>query len=366
VAAHPFRIDVPDRDLADLRQRLTGTRWPDHLEGVGWQYGTEPGYLRELVGYWADGFDWRRAERRLNSFPQFRAAVGDLGVHFVHQRGPGAASVPVLVLHGWPSSFVQMLDLVPMLTDTFDVVVGSLPGFAFSDAAVRPGMSEVAMAQVFHRLMTEVLGYPRYAVRASDLGARVAKHLATLYPGEVAGLHLSGLPPRGDDPPANPSPAVREYLRNVERWQAGEAGYSEQQSTKPQTLAYPLNDSPAGLAGWIVEKFRAWSDCGGDLESRFTPDELLTNISIYWFTGTIGSSMRMYYESAHAEAPRWDVPTAYLMSTRDTVPAPREWVERISRVDRWTEVHRGGHFLEWEEPQLVADDLRAFLTELER
>jgi pimeloyl-ACP methyl ester carboxylesterase len=371
---HPFRIDIPDRDLADLRQRLRGTRWPDHLVDVGWQYGTEPGYLRELVDYWATTFDWRREERRLNTAPQFLADVGGLGVHFVHQRGRGPAPFPVLLLHGWPSSFVQMLDLAPLLTDpagnggaaddAFDVVIGSLPGFAFSDAAVRPGMSEVAMAHVFHRLMTETLGYPRYAVRASDLGARVAKQLAARYPRNVVGIHLSGAPPRAENPPAHPSPAVHEYLRKVQWWETNEAGYSEQQSTKPQTLAYPLNDSPAGLAGWIVEKFRGWSDCDGDVERRFTKDELLTNISIYWFTATIGSSMRMYYESAHAEARSWDVPTAYLMSSKDTVPVPREWMEGRSRIDRWTEVDRGGHFLEWEEPQFVADDMRAFFRPL--
>jgi pimeloyl-ACP methyl ester carboxylesterase len=373
-AARPFRIDIADGDLADLGRRLRGTRWPDHLDGVGWQYGTEPGYLRELVDYWATTFDWRRAEQRLNTYPQFRAVVDDLQVHFVHQRGRGPAPLPVLVLHGWPSSFVQMLDLAPLLSDpaahggtsddAFDVVIGSLPGFAFSDAAVRPGMSEVAMAHVFHRLMTRVLGYSRYAVRASDLGARVAKQLAAHYPEQVAGIHLSGAPPRVENPPAHPSPAIREYIRNVERWEADEAGYSEQQSTKPQTLAYPLNDSPAGLAGWIVEKFRGWSDCAGDVERRFTKDQLLTTISIYWFTATIGSSMRMYYESAHAQVRRPDVPTAYLMSTKDTVPTPREWLERDSRVDRWTEVNRGGHFLEWEEPQLVADDMRTFFRSL--
>nr|WP_296068027.1 epoxide hydrolase family protein [uncultured Actinoplanes sp.] len=369
-AAPPFRIDVPESDVADLRQRVRRTRWPDQLDGVGWQYGTEPGYLRELAGYWADAYDWRRVERRLNTCPQFRAPIDGLNVHFVHRRGRGPAPFPVLVLHGWPSSFVQMLDLAPLLTDpatpedSFDVVVASLPGFAFSDASARPGMSEVAMAHLFHRLMTEVLGYSRYGVRASDLGARVAKQLAAHHSAEVAGIHLSGSPPRADNPPANPSPAVREYLRAVQRWTANEAGYSEQQSTRPQTLAYALNDSPVGLAGWIVEKFRAWSDCDGDVERRFTKDDLLTTVSIYWFTATIGSSMRMYYESAHARTRAWDVPTAYLMSSRDTVPVPREWLERTSRIDRWTDVDRGGHFLEWEEPQLVADDMRAFFRPL--
>jgi len=370
----PFRIHIPDQDLADLGDRLRRTRWPDHVEAAGWDYGTDPGYLRELAGYWATTFDWRRAERRLNSHPQFRADVDGLRLHFVHRRGRGPAPLPVLVLHGWPGSFVQLLDIAPLLADpaahggdpadAFDVVLGSLPGFGFSDAATRPGMGEVGMAHVFHRLMTEVLGHRRYAVRGSDFGAGIAEQMAAHYPEAVIGIHLSGVTPRGDDPPARPSPAISEYLRDVERWRAAEAGYSRQQATRPQTLAYALNDSPVGLAGWLVEKFRRWSDCGGDVERRFTKDDLLTTISVYWFTATIGSSMRMYYESARQPGRRPDVPAAYLMSSKDMVPTPREWVERHARVDRWTGVDRGGHFPEWEEPQIVADDMRTFFRSL--
>jgi pimeloyl-ACP methyl ester carboxylesterase len=220
------------------------------------------------------------------------------------------------------------------------------------------------MAQVFHRLMTEVLGYRRYAVRGGDFGAGVAEQMAARHPGSVVGIHLTSETPRTDDPPEDPSPAIRDYLRDVERWQATETGYGRQQSTRPQTLAYSLNDSPAGLAGWLIEKFRRWSDCDGDVERRFTKDQLLTNISVYWFTQTIGSSMRLYYENAHQREVRPEVPVARLMSTKDMVRTPREWVERRSRVDRWTEVDRGGHFLEWEEPLLVAEDMREFFRSL--
>jgi pimeloyl-ACP methyl ester carboxylesterase len=372
--AQPYVITIPDSDLSDLHDRLRRTRWPDHLEGVGWRYGTEPGYLRELTDHWVSAFDWRREEQRLNAWPQFRAVVDGLRIHFVHQAGHGPAPLPVLLLHGWPGSFVQMLDLAALLTDpaahggsaddAFDVVVGSLPGFAFSDAAARPGMSEVGMAHVFHRLMTQVLGYRRYAVRGSDFGAGVAEQLAAHYPEAVVGIHLSGATPRVNNPPTHPTPAVRAYLRDVEQWQATEVGYSRQQSTKPQTLAYPLNDSPTGLAGWIVEKFRRWSDCDGEVERRFTKDQLLTNISIYWFTATIGSSMRLYYESALQREKVPSAPVARLMSAKDMVRTPREWVERTSRVDRWTEIDRGGHFLEWEEPVLVAEDMREFFRTL--
>ncbi|MEV7040438.1 epoxide hydrolase family protein [Amycolatopsis sp. NPDC051061] len=373
-AVQPFRIAVTDAELEDLRCRLRATRWPDHLVGGGWDYGTDPAYLRELVEYWAEAFDWRREERRLNSYPQFLAEIEGLNVHFVHQRAGGGGGLPVLVLHGWPGSFVQMLDLLPLLAaptehggegdDAFDVVVGSLPGFGFSDTTNRPGLTEPHMARLFHRLMTEVLGYERYAVRGSDFGGSVAEALATRYPEAVVGIHLSGTTPRADNPPPDPGPAIRQYLRDVERWRASEVGYGAIQSTKPQTPATALNDSPAGLAGWIVEKFRRWSDCDGEVERRFTKDQLLTNISLYWFTATIGSSIRLYCESDYEQECGWDVPTAHLMSSKDMFPTPREWVEHVSRVDRWTAVDRGGHFIEWEEPGLVAEDMRAFFRTL--
>ncbi len=363
----PFRIAVSDEELADLRYRLRHTRWAGHIEGAGWAYGTDPGYLRELVGYWAEEFDWRGAERRLNSFPHFTSVLDGLRVHYIHRRAGGGA-LPVLVLHGWPGSFVQMLDLLPLLTgspaDAFDVVVGSLPGFGFLEASAQPGMTETRMADLFHELMTRVLGYERYAVRGSDFGGSVAEALAARYPEAVVGIHLSGTTPRADDPPADPSPAIRRYLDDVERWRAAEVGYGAIQGTKPQTLAASLNDSPAGLAAWIVEKFRRWSDCDGDVERRFTKDQLLTNISVYWFTRSIGSSMRLYAESDYRPDAQWSVPTAHLMSSKDMFPTPREWVERFSRVDRWTAVDRGGHFLEWEEPRLVAEDMRAFFRPL--
>jgi pimeloyl-ACP methyl ester carboxylesterase len=376
--ATPLRIAVADSALADLRDRLHRIRWPDGLEDVGWDYGTDPAYLRELTEYWATRFDWRAEERRLNRFAHFRAPVDGRRLHFAHERGLGPNPLPVLVLHGWPGSFVQMLDLTRQLADPvahggtaadgFDVVVGSLPGFGFSDAGRRPGLGSVAMAHAFHRLMSEVLGVPRYAVRGSDFGASVAEQLAAYYPEAVIGIHLSGTTPRAHNPPERPSPAVRQYIDDVARWRATEVGYGAVQSTKPQSLAYGLNDSPVGLAGWLVEKYRRWSDCDGEVERRFTKDQLLTMISVYWFTGTIGSSMRMYFETQREDADgltrRPDVPTAYLMSSKDMFPTPREWVERTSRVDRWTAVDRGGHFIEWEEPRLVAEDMRRFFRPL--
>ena len=368
--AEPFTIAVPQKNLDDLRSRLLLTRWPDHVQ-AGWDYGTDPAYLRELVDYWIERFDWRLQERRLNAFPHFRATVDHFGLHFIHQRGVGLQRMPLLLLHGWPGSFVQMLDLIPLLTDpnshdgdpsdAFDVVVASLPGYGFSDQPTAPGMSEARMADLFHRLMTETLGYPRYAVRGGDWGGGILAHLASSYPVAIIGTHTGGTSPHIDEVPNDLSLAEREYIENVRRWRAAEVGYSQEQSTKPQTLATALNDSPAGLASWIIEKYRRWSDCEGDVETRFSKDDLLTNVMIYWITQTIGSSIRLYYESV-GDPPLQDsiVPASFLMSPKDMFRTPKEWIARTARIDRWTEIDSGGHFLEWEEPHLVAADLRAF------
>jgi pimeloyl-ACP methyl ester carboxylesterase len=357
-----FTIDVPQRELDDLRARLAATRWPDEPADIGWDYGTDPAYLRDLVDHWLHRFDWRRAEARLNVFPQFRAQIDGFGLHFVHQRGTGPSPMPILLLHGWPGSFVQMLDLVPLLANGFHVVAASLPGYGFSDRPRSPGMTEARMADLLHGLMTEVLGYERYAVRGSDFGGTVLTYLADRFPCSVIGIHSGGTSPRVDETLPDLSPAERRYAEDVRRWRATEVGYGAIQSTKPQTLATALNDSPAGLASWIVEKFRRWSDCGGDVESRFTKDELLTNVMIYWLTQTIGSSIRQYRDGiGDANLVGSTVPAAFLMSSKDMLPTPREWVERTARIDRWTPVDRGGHFIEWEEPRLVADDIHEFL-----
>ena len=369
----PFTIAVSNADLDDLRSRLRRTRWPKHVQ-AGWDYGTNPAYLKELVDYWIERFDWRLQERRLNTFPQFLADVDGLRLHFIRQRGTGPRPMPLLLLHGWPGSFVQMLDLIPLLADpathggdpidAFDVVVVSLPGYGFSDQPTSPGMSEKRMADLFHRLMAEKLGYTRFAVRGADWGGGILAHLASSYPAAIIGTHSGGTSPHVDDMPADPSPAELEYVENVRRWRTAEVGYSQLQSTKPQTIASALNDSPAGLASWIIEKYRRWSDCDGDVERRFSKDELLTNVMIYWITGTIGSSIRLYYESIGDPAlSESTVPAAHLMSPKDMFRTPREWIARTTRIDRWTEIDRGGHFLEWEEPQLVAEDVRAFLRE---
>ena len=373
----PFAIDIPQPALDDLRTRLKNTRWPDELDGAGWDYGTNLAFLQEIVAYWAGDFDWRAQERRLNGFANFRAEVDGVGIHFIHERGTGPAPVPLLMLHGWPSSFVQMLDILPLLTDpashggdasspSFDVVVASLPGYGFSDRPTTPGMSAARIAPLMHTLMTDVLGYDRYGLRGSDLGAGVTAQIALANPERVIGHHTGGTNPWVQDVPDDLTGEERAYVDNVRQWSQAEMAYAMEHASKPQTLAYGLNDSPAGMASWILEKFRRWSDNDGDLTSRFPPDALLTNLTVYWVTETIGSSIRLYYETVR-DPGNWgraDVPTAMLMPARDMFPTPRSWVERTSRVDRWTETDRGGHFLEWEEPALVADDLRAFFGPL--
>lgn len=378
MSVQPFEVNVSQDTLDDLRQRLARTRWPDEVADAGWDYGANLAYLKELAGYWQDGFDWRAQERAINRFAHFRAELDGVGIHFIHERGKGPDPVPLLLLHGWPSSFVQMLKIIPLLTDpashggdgadSFDVIVPSLPGYGFSDRPAEKGMSNGPIAEMFHALMTRELGYGRYGVRASDIGAGAASQLAMAHPEAVTGLHMSGSNPfmDFDQLPDDLSEAEQRMVEDAKRFRRDEFAYALLHASKPQTPAYGLNDSPAGLAAWIVEKFRAWSDCDGDVEKAFTRDELLANLTVYWATETIGSSMRLYYENSHS-AGGWgaiEAPIAIAMLPADMFPTPREWVERTGKVDRWTELPRGGHFGEQEVPELLADDLRAFFRPL--
>jgi pimeloyl-ACP methyl ester carboxylesterase len=356
----PYTIDVPEQVLDDLRDRLARTRWPTPVEGVGWDRGTDLGYLRELVAYWRDGFDWRRREAALNELPHFRAG----GLHLVHQRSSAPDALPLLLLHGWPDSFLRYAKVLPLLTG-FHLVVPSLPGFGFSDQPTRPGAaSRPAMAERLAELMTG-LGYERFAVSGGDIGGATAEALTLAHPDRVVGLHLTDLPlwHMSTLDPAELSPAERDYLAGAQDWTRREGGYLQLQSTKPMTAAYGLTDSPAGLAGWIVEKLRAWS---GDFSRAFTRDEVLTHVTLYWVTNTIGSSFGPYVERSAPAGPagRVEVPTAVSVFPHDLVRAPREFAERFFAIRRWTEHDRGGHFAAMEVPDLFAGDLRAFLATL--
>ncbi|PKB79785.1 MAG: multidrug MFS transporter [SAR202 cluster bacterium Io17-Chloro-G9] len=378
----PFKIAVDDGVLDDLRQRLADTRWPDEIPASGWDYGSNLDYLKELVEYWRTGFDWRAQEALINSFSHFKAPVDGLDIHFIYERGKGPNPMPLVITHGWPSSFFEMHKIVPLLSDpgshggdpadAFDVVAPSLPGFGFSGRSQERGMQVFRVADMWAKLMTEGLGYPRFAAQGGDIGAGVTARLGYAHPDKMIGIHLTSMtrPTPYLGPGADElSAAEKALLEQRENWQQAEGGYAHIQGTKPQTLSYGLNDSPAGLAAWIVEKYRTWSDCDGDVEKRFTKDELLTTVTIYWVTQTIGSSTRMYKENqshnwAMEETERIRPPSAMAVFPGEISRPPREWAERSYNVQRWTEMPRGGHFAALEEPQLLAEDVRAFFRPL--
>ncbi|GAC1353786.1 MAG: epoxide hydrolase [Ktedonobacteraceae bacterium] len=380
MSIQPFKVDIPQATLDDLRERLGRTRWPDEIEGADWDYGTNLGYLKELTNYWQHTFDWRKQEAMFNRFAHFRAEVDGLGIHFIHERGKGPNPTPIILTHGWPGSFFEMLKIIPMLTDpesyggkaedAFDVVVPSLPGYGFSDRPTQRGMTTSRIADMWTDLMTKELGYQRFAAQGGDWGSGVTEQLAVSHPDVLLGFHLNNIPfihlfAKVD----NLSQDEKTYLAAAGIWQRQEGAYAAIQGSKPQTLGYGLNDSPAGLAGWIVEKFRSWSDCAGDVEKRFTKDELLTTITLYWVTETINSANRLYYERARNATPlsttgKSNVPAAIARFPQDILPAPREWAERWFNVQRWTAMPRGGHFAALEEPELLAEDIRTFFHDL--
>jgi pimeloyl-ACP methyl ester carboxylesterase len=376
----PFTIAVDEAVLADLRARLRNTRWPDPAPGGRWEQGTDLDYLRDLVAYWANEFDWRSQERELNRYTHCRVELDGLRLHFVHERARHGQGLPLILGHGWPSSFVELLPLVPLLTDpeahgidgpAFDLVIPSLPGYGFSERPARVGVDSRYVARLWHRLMRG-LGYERYGAGGGDFGAGVASLMALDEPERLLGLHLSNLdlvPYTGAGPRAL-SAAERAYLEENDRFWAREGGYKEIQATKPQTLAYALNDSPAGLAAWVLEKWRSWADSGGDLDAHCSRDFLLTVVTLYWVTQTMPTSIRDYFDN------RWhgvvlgiddfvEVPTAITVFRQFVSEGepPREWAERLYNVARWTPMPRGGHFAPAEEPELLARDIAAFFAE---
>lgn len=353
----PFAIEVAEPVLTDLRERLARTRWPGPAPGEPWAQGTDASYLRGFCDAWA-AFDWRAREAELNALPHFIADVDGVRVHFVHLRRGG---FPLILSHGWPSAFLEYLPLAGLLDD-FDLVIPSLPGYGFSARPDR--LTTRDTAKLWHALMRG-LGYARYGAGGTDWGSAVTTYMALDDPGPLAGIHLSNLDVA---PSATPeTEAERAYVAAVDRWDATERGYSFQQGTRPQTLAYGLTDSPAGLAAWILEKWRLWADTGGDLEARFDREFLLTLVTLYWATGTIGTSLRDYLDNREARtatlAERVTVRTGIANFHRnfaDEGKLPREWAERLYAVERFTDMPRGGHFAAVEEPELLAGELQAF------
>lgn len=379
----PFRIHVPQSMLDDLSERLAKVRWPDEIAGAGWDYGVNRQFLKNLADYWQSTFDWRAHETSLNRFSHFKASVDSQDIHFVHERGIGTAPFPLVITHGWPSSFAEMLKIVPLLTDpvshggkaedAFDVIIPSLPGYGFSGRPTSRGCNVQRIAAMWNGLMTDILGYSRFGAHGSDWGASVTARLGYAHPASVAGIHVttvSGGTPSAPFPGTPPlSEAEKARFESRARWYEAEGAYQHVQSTKPQTLTYALNDSPVGLLAELVEKFRTWSDCEGDVGRIASDDELLVNVMIYWVTETIGSSMRIYHEYCRAPwtlepGERIDVPVGIASLPRDTNPPLREWAERFYNVTHWTDFSRGGHFPAIETPELLVNDLREFFRPL--
>jgi len=384
-APEPFKIATPDAVLLDLRRRLDDTRWTTDTAD-DWREGMNPTYLRELVGYWRNGYDWRAQEAKLNAFHHFHAKVDDTRLHFVHEHGKGPAPLPLLLTHGYPDSFYRFSKLIPLLTDpannggdpadSFDVVVPSLPGYGYSEA--RPDHGGVfGFGDLLHTLMKDVLGYERFGAHGGDWGSTVTEHLARSHARSVVGIHLTDIPfwhsmRRPDDL----SHAERAFLQKIDDFQKGGGAYAMLQGTRPRTPTPALNDSPAGLAAWIVEKFQQWSDCGDDIETSFTKDELLTNVMIYWTTGTIGTSFQPYRDVMHVDPIRIvkevakgmigssNTPAGFALFPKDITPPPREWGERFYNIQRWSEMPRGGHFAALEQPELLVNEIREFFRPL--
>ncbi|WP_043666772.1 epoxide hydrolase family protein [Streptomyces xylophagus] len=386
----PFRIDIPQVDLDDLHDRLDRTRWPDELPGTGWAYGVPAGYLRELVRYWRHEYDWRAAEAELNAWPQFTTTIDGSNVHFAHIRSPEPDATPLIITHGWPGSIVEFVDIVGLLTDpaahggdpadAFHVVVPSIPGFGLSGPPADTGWEAGRIADAWAELMRR-LGYERFGAQGGDWGAAISRGLGRAHPDRVIGVHLNLLPgaqaltePTAEELAALGPEEQADALESWRRWTAWQAegtGYAVLHATRPQTLAYGLTDSPVGQLAWIVEKFREWTDSEELPEEAVDRDRLLTNVMLYWLTGTAGSAARIYYERAHATGVRATAPT--LPSTAPTAlalfPAEiqiplRHKAERTENIVRWTKLDRGGHFAAMEEPDLLAQDVRAFFRQL--
>jgi pimeloyl-ACP methyl ester carboxylesterase len=370
----PFEIRVDDVVLDDLHTRLSRVRYPDQIEGTGWEYGIPTDYVRELVDYWRDEFDWRAQEARLNALPHHRTSIDGQSIHFVHARSRHEDALPLLLTHGWPGSIVEFLDVIPRLTDpeahggrpgdAFHVVAPSLPGYGFSDPTRSRGWDAWRIARAFAELM-RLLDYEQYGAQGGDWGAQVVTRIGVIDPEHCLALHVNmplGSKPHEPAPLTEQDEAGLAAMRDFDR---EESGYAREQRTKPQTLGTALNDSPAGLLAWIVEKFRTWSDCDGHPENVFTRDQLITNVMVYWVTGTATSSARLYWEHQHHGSGEGEpgfvgVPTGVARYPKEVLRFPRSWVESRYNVTHWVEMPRGGHFAAMEQPELFVDDVRNF------
>ena len=355
-----FRIHFTEEQMEDLRRRIGHTRLPKALNAENWSLGTDDDYLSSLLTYWGNGYDWSRKEMELNQYPQFICRLDGLTIHFFHIRGSRRGAPPLLLTHGWPDSFLRYAKTFPLLSD-FDLVVPSLPGFAFSTLPMKGFLNNAEVAEIWHKLMTGVLGYTEYAAAGGDMGRGVTCYLAARYPNEVKGIHLTDVGFAGElvaAPDENLTPAELAYKRRAIDWQRMEGAYINIHSTKPQTMAYLLSDSPAGMAAWITEKYHAWSDW-----PLLTMDDLLDCLTLYWMTNTACTSIRAYHGNSFTLPPlgRIRVPTAIAAFPHDVLPVPREWVERNYPVIMYTDMPRGGHFTALEQPEAFAENISQFM-----
>ena len=367
----PFTLHVPEAEIADLRERLRRTRWPDEPPLEPWSTGASVAYLKSLTRYWQESFDWRQWEAKLNGFRQFTVPIRGIDVHFIHEPGRGPDPMPLLLSHGWPGSVLEFHKLIPLLTERFTVVAPSLPGYTLSFKPGQPRFGVVEIADLFAELMGDVLGYPRFAAQGGDWGAFIASVLGHRYPERLIGIHLNLLAVRRDGKmPGSPTAAEKAFLEELNHFLKEETGYQWIQGTKPQTLAFGLTDSPAGLAAWIVEKFRTWTDGNGNPENAISRDEMLANISLYWFTGAIGSSFWPYYARMHGpwpipEGETVGVPMGYAEFPKEILHPPRSLAEKTyTDIRRWSVMAKGGHFAALEQPEALAHEVHEFFQAL--
>lgn len=370
-----FKCKISKPVVDDLKFRIRQTRWPDEIKDSGWQFGANLSYIKALADYWLNGFDWKKTEDEINQYPNYIAEIDGIKIHFLHIKGKGKKSVPLIITHGWPGSFLEMMKLiVPLTSDpecAFDLIIPSIPGFGFSQKINTPGCNLWFIGELWSKLIKE-LDYEKVLVQGGDFGAGISTALAVRHPENILGLHLNYI--EGSYFPFLPPPGKLteeeiQFQKNAEDWFAREGAYSHQQQTKPLTLAYGLNDSPVGLCAWIVEKFYNWSDCNGNIESVFTKDELLSNVSLYWFTQTIHSSTRLYNEDRRAplhfsKNDFIHIPVGIAKFHKEEPFPPRRFIERGYNVQHWTEIPAGGHFAAMEQPALLANDIIQFAKEL--
>ncbi|SNR54485.1 Pimeloyl-ACP methyl ester carboxylesterase [Maribacter sedimenticola] len=370
-----FKVNIPPSDLDDLKHRIKNVRWPDEIKNSDWTYGTSLSYIKELADYWLYDFNWRTIEKEINSFPNFIATVDGIKIHFLHIKSKSKNAIPIIITHGWPGSFLEMLKIITYLSDSestpFHLVIPSIIGFGFSEKPTVNGSDYGFNADLWHKLMLK-LGYHKFGLQGGDIGAGISIKIAQKYPESIIGLHLnyisdSYVPYFRENEPMNPH--ILKYQKSTRLWNEREGAYALVHSTKPLSLAYGLNDSPIGLCGWIIEKFKAWSDNDGNIENSFTKKELLANVTLYWLTQTIHSSIRMYHEISNnplkfGKDDFVKTPVGFAMFPKEIPVPPRDYIEKGFNIVHWTKMPKGGHFPALEQPKLLADDMIRFFINL--